>query len=362
MTQNKLKQIILLAGILNLFFAGCGKEEVVSSFPIYTDTSRIEQKSENVSIDAAISVPESARSGEVFWSQGTNMNFDEKQNDLKKDFLQGSTQPQFERLDDTEFFSWTDYSEDDNWRILAYNNMREFILNTQEGQYRKSCITLLKDSDNYNGDLYTEQENLDFMTRENAVSYVRETMEKYGIHLGKPVSVYAMDYQTMRQEEDVTDLDGNPQPDQAKAEWDSEDDTYYMFFYQEYQGMPIMYHMYSQEGFLPGEEAVVMMTKNGMIQIDIQGCYEWEQRDKVALISAEKAVDTFFQNYQGIYDTEYKVTNISLMLDIISGVDDTAKLWPVWVFETEVTGTKDNYTYTCEILIDAVDGREMAYS
>lgn len=49
------------------------------------------------------------------------------------------------------------------------------------------------------------------------------------------------------------------------------------------------------------------------------------------------------------------------MLDIVPGVDNTVKLWPVWVFNTEISGTQEDYTLNCEIVIDAVDGREMAY-
>lgn len=359
--MKKIYRVVAVAVMSQyLLFSGCGAE-TSASFPVYTDDSRIERQEENVTVHADLSVPETARDGKVSWAKGTPLNLIRRKDELKEEFMKDAVQPQFSQLEDTEFFSWTDYPEDGTWKVLAYNNSCNFLFYTRESEYRSACIELLAGSENYNGDKYQRVKDLEFMTQEDAVSYVQEEVEKYGISLGDPVAVYVMDYQTMQREEDATDLDGTPMPDQAKTEWSSEDDTYYFFFYQEYHGMPVMYHMYSQQGFLPGEEATAMLTKNGMIDINIQGCYGWEEQDEVSLISAEQAVETFLQNYQGIYDTKYQVDQISLMLDIVPGVDNTVKLWPVWVFNTEISGTQEDYTLNCEIVIDAVDGREMAY-
>lgn len=360
MRKSKVFKIQLWIGILVIFLSACGKE-APASFPVYTEESIIKLQKENVIIDAEVSVPVIARDGKVVWAEGTTMKLIQRREELKDEFMKGAVQPQFSQLEDTEFFSLTDYPDDGMWKVFAYNDSSNFFFYTRESEYRSACIELMAESDDYNGDQYQKVKDLDFMSQEDAVSYIQATVEKYGISLGEPVAAYAMDYQTMQMEENVTDLDGTPLPEQAKPEWSSEDDTYYFFFYQEYQDMPVMYHMYSQQGFLPGEEATVMLTENGIIDINIQGCYDWEEQGEVSLISAEEAAETFLQNYQGIYDTKYQVNHIKLMLDIVSGVDNKVKLWPVWVFETEMSGMNEEYTVDYEIVIDAVSGQEMAY-
>ena len=195
------------------------------------------------------------------------------------------------------------------------------------------------------------------MSQADAADTVRRLFKKYGINLGEVVTAYVMDHETMQQEEDTTDISGEADPSLKKESWSSADDTYYFYFRQEYNGIPIIYNLYTGQGFEDGEEATVMLNPSGIVGAGIQGCYAWTQTDAVDLISLDKAADTFFQNYKGLVGTSYEVKRISFMMDIIPGKDYTAELRPVWVFDTTVSG--EDYSFESKIVIDAVNGQEL---
>ncbi len=159
------------------------------------------------------------------------------------------------------------------------------------------------------------------MSQADAADTVRRLFKKYGINLGEVVTAYVMDHETMQQEEDTTDISGEADPSLKKESWSSADDTYYFYFRQEYNGIPIIYNLYTGQGFEDGEEATVMLNPSGIVGAGIQGCYAWTQTDAVDLISLDKAADTFFQNYKGLVGTSYEVKRISFMMDIIPGKD-----------------------------------------
>ena len=315
------------------------------------------RKEENISIDADVVIPDAVKENTVYCASGEPLPLSEMSEEIRNDLLPPDISLQFDHEDDSAFFSLENLEDIDNAFVLAYNNSCEFIVNSGLYQHYSNCIVTETFAEEYNADLYQKKENLDFMSQADAADTVRRLFKKYGINLGEVVTAYVMDHETMQQEEDTTDISGEADPSLKKESWSSADDTYYFYFRQEYNGIPIIYNLYTGQGFEDGEEATVMLNPSGIVGAGIQGCYAWTQTDAVDLISLDKAADTFFQNYKGLVGTSYEVKRISFMMDIIPGKDYRAELRPVWVFDTTVSG--EDYSFESKIVIDAVNGQEL---
>lgn len=376
MKIGELASLFMLSAIICISISGCneGKNPSQGTESLRKEESTVdnaaeetsfdptvtifERTQENIRMDAKVSIPDAAKEGHVTCAMGSPLPLKEDVEKLKNVFsLDSSSLCFMENEMDKRFFSLESVNVEDDWKALGYNDTAGFVINSQEYSYCKNCIVTEAFVDAFNGDEYQKIENLDFMSQQDAISTVRSIFKDFGIFLGEVVDVYVMDYETMQQQEDATDIDGNYDPSIKKSSWSSEDDTYYLYFYQDYNGFPVMHNMYSGQGYEDGEAATVMFNSSGVIGANIMGCYQWEQDEEVSILSINEAADTVFENYQGIVNTSYQINHISLMMDIIPGENYTAKLRPVWVFDTEVFG--DEYSYQSNIIIDAVNGEEL---
>ena len=375
MSKKKLSlRVIILYAILGVGLISCGREEQPSSLDTEKESktkavqesersifdssvTTFTRKEENISIDADVVIPDTVKEKPVYCASGEPLPLSEMSEEMKNDLLPPDISLKFDHDDNSPFFSLENLEDIDHAFVLAYNNSCEFIINSGLYQHYTNCIVTETFAEEYNADLYQKKENLDFMSQADAADTVRRLFKKYGINLGEVVTAYVMDHETMQQEEDIIDISGEADPSLKKESWSSADDTYYFYFRQEYNGIPLIYNLYAGQGFEDGEEATVMLNQSGIVGAGIQGCYAWTQTDAVDLISLDKAADTFFQNYKGLVGTSYEVKRISFMMDIIPGKDNTAGLRPVWVFDTTVSG--EDYSFESKMVIDAVNGQEL---
>ena len=295
------------------------------------------RKEENISIDADVVIPDTVKEKPVYCASGEPLPLSEMSEEMKNDLLPPDISLKFDHDENSPFFSLENLEDIDHAFVLAYNNSCEFIINSGLYQHYTNCIVTETFAEEYNADLYQKKENLDFMSQADAADTVRRLFKKYGIN--------------------IIDISGEADPSLKKESWSSADDTYYFYFRQEYNGIPLIYNLYAGQGFEDGEEATVMLNQSGIVGAGIQGCYAWTQTDVVDLISLDKAADTFFQNYKSLVGTSYEVKRISFMMDIIPGKDNTAELRPVWVFDTTVSG--EDYSFESKMVIDAVNGQEL---
>ena len=375
MSKKKLSlRFIILYAILGVGLISCGREEQPSSLDTEKESktkavqesersifdssvTTFTREEENISIDADVVIPDTVKEKPVYCASGEPLPLSEMSEEMKNDLLPPDISLKFDHDDNSPFFSLENLEDIDHAFVLAYNNSCEFIINSGLYQHYTNCIVTETFAEEFNADLYQKKENLDFMSQADAADTVRRLFKKYGINLGEVVTAYVMDHETMQQEEDIIDISGEADPSLKKESWSSADDTYYFYFRQEYNGIPLIYNLYAGQGFEDGEEATVMLNQSGIVGAGIQGCYAWTQTDAVDLISLDKAADTFFQNYKGLVGTSYEVKRISFMMDIIPGKDYRAELRPVWVFDTTVSG--EDYSFESKIVIDAVNGQEL---
>lgn len=333
----------------------CEKQKVYTFDPTM---ETFKKEKENIRMDAEVSIPDAVKTGTVTGAAGKPLLLNEKVTELTNEFFAADLSPQFFANEkDSHFFSLETSGEIKDWAFLGYNDSCGFIFNSESYAYYENCIVTETFAEEFNADLYKKKENLDFLGKKQAAEQVRQIFKKYGISLGEIVESYAMEHEIMAKNEDLSDKKGNYDASLKKDSWSSEDDTYLFYFRQVYHEIPVIYNLYTGQGFEDGEEAVVMFNKSGVVGAGIEGCYEWTPKGEIQLISLEEAAGTFFRNYQGIINTDYQVEQISLMMDIIPGEDFTAELRPVWVFDTKVSS--DEFSYSSRIVIDAANGEEL---
>lgn len=370
--MSKLKLVLrltILYVIIVLGLIACGEKGVfpsthstdsLNTTPSDFDPSitSFTRKEENINMDAEVMIPEAAKETSIYCASGKPLPLHEIGEEIRNDLLPSDPSLQLHTNEGNRaFFSYANREGMGSEYVFAYNNSCGFLLGSPSENYYSRCIVTETFAEEFNADLYQKKENLDFMSQTDAADHIRQIFKKYDINLGEVVTAYVMDHETMQQEEDITDVGGEIDPSLKKESWSSEDDTYYFYFRQEYNGISLIYNPYTGQGFEDGEEATVMFNQSGVVGASISGCYAWTQTDAVELMSLDEAADTFFQNYKGIVNTSYEVDRISLMMDIIPGKDYTAELRPVWVFYTTVSG--EDYSYKSKMVIDAVNGQEL---
>lgn len=303
---------------------------------------------DNILIDAQVTIPEKVKCGTVTCAHGKPMDLSGAEEKLRTIFGDRDLDAVFETEGET-----VSLMGESVW--LGYNDNQEFVINSKEMQYRLHCFSM--GADESNGAMYLEKENLPFMKQKDAFTLVKEELGEVGIQIGSMEACYAMDHETMRQQEDITDTEGVPHPELAKNEWEEQDDTYYFFMHQEYEGIPMIYNPYSGQGFLPGEECTAMVSEEGLLGCSVMGCYTWDEGEKAALLPFEEVLETIRSNYGNNLVMNYEITAVDFYMDILPKSDGTAELRPVWSFSATEKDAEGSCAF--HIVIDGENGKEL---
>lgn len=305
---------------------------------------------DNLTVKAQVTIPEKAKCGIVTCAVGKPVDFSGAEANLRRFFFEGDPEAVFETEEET-----VSLMGESTW--LGYNDTQGLLVNSKEMQHRLNCISIGAQSSTSNTALYLEKENLPFMDQKDAFALIKEELGELGIQIGSVETCYVMDHKMMQQQEDTTDIAGVLHPELAKGEWKEQDDTYYFFMYQEYDGIPMIYNPYSGQGFLPGEECTAMVSEKGIIGCCVMGCYAWSEGAKVVLLPFEDVLETVRTNYGNNLVMDYEITSVDFYMDILPQNDGTAELRPVWSFA--VTGKNLEGSCTFHIVIDGETGQEL---
>ena len=93
--------------------------------------------------------------------------------------------------------------------------------------YIRSSFVLDPADERYNADLYSTEEQLPFMTREDAFQIIDKTLTEMGIEFKHSYTGYALDYNCMQSQEYHEDMDGNIDQANYKNQWSASDEGYY---------------------------------------------------------------------------------------------------------------------------------------
>lgn len=215
------------------------------------------------------------------------------------------------------------------------------------------------EDERYNADLYSDSEQLSFMSREEAFETVQKTLQSLEINMETEYTGYALDHETMQTQEYYEDLDGNIDKSQYKTQWSEADDCYYFYVDQIYRGLPL-YHVYNKVFGDAGEihapvQAVV--SAEGIEYLGIEKVFTVsEEKGGVSLADLDAIVKTAADKFdQALDDAACEIAKAQLYyyVDLSSGVG-VYDIRPAWILSGREKGGKK-----LQMIIDAQTAEEI---
>lgn len=253
---------------------------------------------------------------------------------------------------------------------LSFNNTSSPLLffNKNFDRYISNSFEFIPNYEGYNADKYSTEKNFSFATQKEAFNNIKETMSSVGFDIGDNYKAYALDYETLKQEEHAIDKDGNEDKSVYKPSWSEEDNCYYFIIRPTINNIPTFSKTLRPVGvnqsvlldyFAPVK---IIYNKNGIQFIDIGFLFEFNKSsEKVNLAPFEKIAEVVAEPYANMLgDNKYKVTKAELVYRIdASSVKKSFPINLVWVINTEETGDNPSAIPNIETIVDAVSGKEI---
>lgn len=337
----------VIAGLLLcLILTGCTKNDIannnekeVETLEESGDSTEFPEKYtanfDNVRFDTKITV--SAKIQEEGMKQITVSEQEIDEDGAVQCLLEGKDIKNHDKNEETSWYEGT------NGEILTISK-HSLGYSTNYFVYVSNAFRIQQSYSDYNADKYSLDTDLKFKTRQEAFDDIKGKLNNMGISVGEEYSCYALDYETMKEEEYATDINGDEATDTYKGEWTEDDDAYYFLINQEYEDIPL-YHVFYDAFPLAIEEnspIQVLYNKDGIqfLQIErmfninkLSGTYELKSFDDVAEV---------IQNKYGMLlgNSTYEVTTAKMYYMADKQADDQYRVIPVWIFNTveESTG------------------------
>lgn len=244
------------------------------------------------------------------------------------------------------------------------------------------------------GDVY-RQENLGFMTKEEALAAVLPVLKELSIDVADDVEIYAIDSVTMQEQQDkrikemsdymeklgITPTDDKSENDpaygyQTKDKFTPEDDFYRFYFKVMDNNIPITqksYTIQANERDMEGSVVEVSFSKNGIMELHCSAVYQTQSTDEASnqLLTAEEALQKAADICNGSNSTD-KITVTAIDFEYVptpyNDSYEDVKLVPAWSLALQYDVTKpakgeksgsktDNYMKI--MFINAVTGEEI---
>jgi len=276
--------------------------------------------------------------------------------------------------------SETRYSSGEN-TLRVPEGAGSFQYTTPTGTYIYSILNNM----NSGPDTIFHSNELDFMTSADAVNLAAQTFKKLGITPHMPPKLYALDPVALQKEQDALMKDKDLKwfidtgKIKFKEKWTKTDQFYYLVFRVDLQAVPcspISYTLQNSEVEVPGSEVRVILSKDGIVSIQIVGTIYDEQSkkgDSRQLLAVEQALDRLKEKYDAIIlKNELTVTDIALEYApvIVSSKIDSktgeltnkqTEMVPAWRFTISQKYAKagEAFTSTTNVLLNAVTGKEI---
>ncbi|MBC8059813.1 MAG: hypothetical protein H7Y18_04025 [Clostridiaceae bacterium] len=266
-----------------------------------------------------------------------------------------------------------------NKSLTIHAEPGRFNFITPLGDYVKSIIDSRDEVSKF------KSAELDFVAKSKATEQVTALIKTLDITSHTSPEIYALDYNTLQQEQDGLMKDKNYKyfvdlgKTRIKEKWTKDDECYYMVFRIDMNGIPCSntnFTMQSLDAMISGSELGVIISKDGIESFNINGVIYEQKNSKVktsGLISMEQALESLKKKYSNvILKEEAIITGISMVyLPVITklgtvseeGVSSNREIEmvPCWYFNIKQKYTKAGKVNTIDIVvhINAIDGKEI---
>jgi hypothetical protein len=228
--------------------------------------------------------------------------------------------------------------------------------------YIRSSFVLDPEDERYNANLYSTEEQLSFMTREESFQIIDKALKEMDIEFEYDYTGYALDYNCMQSQEYHEDMDGNIDRANYKNQWSISDEGYYFCINQIYRGLPL-YHVYCEifsDVADVNAPVQAFISKDGIEYLNIEKVFEIaDEGMAVSLVPMEAIAETVANKYNQILGSStYEMTEAELCyyVDLSSGTG-VYDVKPVWIVKG-IEKSEQN-EQGIQVIIDAQTAKEI---
>ncbi len=280
-------------------------------------------------------------------------------------------------------YEWADDSKKQSRSyLIIYNDMNEVrYSNKAVGDYYRYPTENFHTHQSIKGSINNlplyetvyKAEELDFMSREEAVAYVKENvLDKLGYTVSEDVEIYAIDHETMQAHQDSImptddfDIEMMYENYKIKETFTEEDDFYILCFSVEQDGIKLSgmnYFTMSTGRQVQSAYIRVHLNRDGIFYYESSGIMQMEstETEPQKLLTAQEAIDIAYNLYSSVISTDSAVlTEIAFEYASVPYNDDYDRIMlvPSWTIMLNYTSA-DGHEWIETLSVNAVTGEEI---
>ena len=234
-------------------------------------------------------------------------------------------------------------------RIYFYKNLYLYVNN---------AFSLFEDD--RNAESYKDTD-FDFASRDAAKESILKELDSLGAGLGSDyfINMYSLDYETMKENEKVLDIDGEPDKSAYKPEWSSKDNCYYLCIRQSVNGIPVGYKYADADEKINEYNAPIQLlySSSGIEFLSIDRMFDFsDKNEEVVLADMDKVSACIAKKYNDILnESKYSVSKLELHYICVKESETKYTVRPAWV----VTMSEHGDDTPFQMIIDAQTAEEI---
>ncbi len=206
------------------------------------------------------------------------------------------------------------------------------------------------------------QDEVSFKSSGECIAEIKSTIEELGYHSEDFLfGCYPLSFQTMRELEEESIQDSYLKEEQRKESWSQEDDAYFIYAYQQNEGIPVFHEQMSiakSMAFDTPDNAPLqaIYSARGIEYLTINSVYKFHNgEDLVSLKPFEDIAAVLEEKFENILDdASYEVTRAKFYERVYLNEAQKYETEPVWYFEVTENGAGKSV-----VLINAETGKEI---
>lgn len=207
-----------------------------------------------------------------------------------------------------------------------------------------------------------EEEEVSFKSGEECIAEIKNVMEELGYHAEDFIfGCYPLNFQTMQKLEEESIQENYLEEGQRKESWNQEDDAYFVYAYQQKEGIPIFHELMSisqSMAFDTPDNAPVqaIYSARGIEYLNINSVYEFHNgEEQVSLKPFDDIAAVLQEKFENVLnDASYEIARAKFFERVYLNESQKYEAEPVWYFEAI-----EDDTLKSVILINAETGKEI---
>ena len=234
-------------------------------------------------------------------------------------------------------------------RIYFYKNLYLYVNN---------AFSLFEDD--RNAESYKDTD-FDFASRDEAKESILKELDSLGAGLGSDyfINMYSLDYETMKENEEVLDMDGEPDKSAYKSDWSSKDNCYYLCIRQSVNGIPVGYKYADADENINEYNAPIQLlySSSGIEFLSIDKMFDFsDKNEEVVLADMDKVSACIAKKYNDILnEAKYSVSKLELHYICVKESETKYTVRPAWVVTMSEIGDDTPF----QMIIDAQTAEEI---